>query len=192
MRGCRGYEIDPFGAWLAQVALDAFLLPLCQRANRPPPLVVELCDSLQIPGPHRPFDLVIGNPPYGRIKLGEADRARFRRSLYGHANLYGLFSDIALRFAACDAVIAFVTPTSFLAGEYFKNLRRLLGEEAPPVSLDFVASRKGVFSSALQETLLAAYRRGRPPQQPTTIREIQTKNGDAPKVRSFGTLHAAR
>ena len=53
-----------------------------------------------------------------------------------------------------------VTPTSFLAGEYFKALRSLLGWEAPPVSVDFVGTRKGVFADVLQETLLAVYRRG--------------------------------
>ncbi len=55
--------------------------------------------------------------------------------------------------------MAFVTPTSFLAGNYFKNLRRLLAAEAPPVSLDFVAARKGIFDDVLQETLLSVYRK---------------------------------
>ena len=57
-------------------------------------------------------------------------------------------------------VFVAVTPTSFLAGEYFKALRSLLGWEAPPVSVDFVGTRKGVFADVLQETLLAVYRRG--------------------------------
>ena len=57
-------------------------------------------------------------------------------------------------------VIAYVTPTSFLAGEYFKALRGLLGREAPPKSIDFIGERKGVFSGVLQETLLAVYQRG--------------------------------
>jgi adenine-specific DNA-methyltransferase len=56
-------------------------------------------------------------------------------------------------------VIAYVTPTSFLAGEYFKSLRRLLATEARPLNLDFVSHRDGVFEDALQETLLATYRR---------------------------------
>ena len=63
-------------------------------------------------------------------------------------------------FYEAGGVIAYVTPTSFLAGEYFKNLRGLLGREAPPVSIDFVEERKGVFTDVLQETLLATYRRG--------------------------------
>ena len=106
---------------------------------------------------------MVGNPPYGRIKLSPELRQKFRRSLFGHANLYGVFTDLALRFTRPGGVIAYVTPTSFLAGEYFKALRGLLGREAPPVSIDFLGERKGVFADVLQETLLATYRQGGDP-----------------------------
>jgi len=71
-----------------------------------------------------------------------------------------LFTDMALHQAKPDGVVAYVTPTSFLAGHYFKNLRALLARDAPPVTFDFVSVRKGVFDDVLQETLLATYRRG--------------------------------
>ena len=158
----RGYEIDPFAAWLSQVSLDAVVLPVSRKAGRRLPVVVTVCDSLQREPPREGFDLVIGNPPYGRVSLNAVDRARYRRGLYGHANLYGLFTDMALRHAKDDGVIAYVTPTSFLAGHYFKNLRALLARDAPPVSFDFVSARKGVFDDVLQETLLTTYRRGAP------------------------------
>jgi hypothetical protein len=44
------------------------------------------------------------------------------------SNLYGLFTDLAAQLARRGGVIAYVTPTSFLAGEYFKSLRALLAE----------------------------------------------------------------
>ncbi|WP_346770177.1 HsdM family class I SAM-dependent methyltransferase [Pseudomonas syringae] len=156
----RGYEIDPFGAWLTQVTLDAVVLPVSRIAGRRLPVMVTVCDSLRrSPGRDR-FDLVIGNPPYGRAKLDTETRDRYKRSLYGHANLYGLFTDLALRHTKLGGVIAYVTPTSFLAGVYFKNLRALLGRSAPPLSIDFVTVRKGMFDDVLQETALATYRRG--------------------------------
>ena len=43
------------------------------------------------------------------------------------------------------------------------NLRALLWKEAPPVILDFVTLRKGVFEDVLQETVLATYRKGAKP-----------------------------
>jgi adenine-specific DNA-methyltransferase len=156
----RGYEIDPFAAWLSQVALDAVLLPVTRACGRRLPCLVTVCDALRSAPPDDPFDLVIGNPPYARVRLDAGERRRFERSLFGHANLYGLFTDAALRHTKPGGVVAYVTPTSFLAGEYSKNLRALLRREAPPFSIDFVAARDGVFDGVLQETLLATYRRG--------------------------------
>ena len=155
-----GFERDPFAAWMSQVFLDVALGDLCGEAGARLQPVVRVCDSLEQAPADEGFDLVVGNPPYGRITLSPELREKFRRSLFGHANLYGVFTDLALRFTRPGGVVAYVAPTSFLSGEYFKALRGLLGRTAPPVSIDFLGERKGVFADVLQETLLAAYRRG--------------------------------
>ena len=159
-RRLHGFERDPFAAWMSQVFLDVALGDLCAEAGARLQSVVRVCDSLEQVPTGEGFDLVVGNPPYGRITLSPELREKFRRSLFGHANLYGVFTDLALRFTRPGGVIAYVTPTSFLSGEYFKALRGLVGREAPPVSIDFMGERRGVFADVLQETLLAAYRRG--------------------------------
>lgn len=159
----RGFELDPFAAWMSQVFLEVTLADLCRAAGTRLTAVVTVRDSLASEPDDDGFDLVVGNPPYGRTRLSPPLRAKYRRSLYGHANLYGVFTDLALRFTRPGGIIAYVTPTSFLAGEYFKALRGLLGREAPPVSIDFISERKGIFADVLQETLLAAYRRGGKP-----------------------------
>lgn len=183
----RGYEIDPFGAWLAQVALDVVLLPFTAISGKKTPNLVTLCDSLQKNPPRDRFDLVIGNPPYVRTRLTPELRDKFKRSLFGHANLYGVFTDVALRHARVDGVIAFVTPTSFLAGEYFKNLRALLGSEAPPKHLDFVAARRHVFDDVLQETLLATYQRGSG-RSSVAVNELHVVNPHELDIRELGAL----
>ncbi|MYE52083.1 MAG: hypothetical protein F4X81_11520 [Gammaproteobacteria bacterium] len=155
-----GFEVDPFAAWMSQVVLDVALSGLCREAGAQLGSVVRVCDSLEQVPAGEGFDLVVGNPPYGRVTLSPPLRRKFKRSLFGHANLYGVFTDLALRFTRAGGVIAYVTPTSFLAGEYFKALRGLLGREAPPASIGFVGKRKGVFADVLQETLLATYQRG--------------------------------
>lgn len=153
----RGYELDCFAAWLGQVFLDATLLPLTLASGRRPREMIDVCDSLSRQNGGGRFDLVISNPPFGRLRLPAQQRARFARSLYGHANLYGVFTDLAVQLARDGGLISFLTPASFLAGEYFKNLRSLLWKEAPPVAFDFVTPRKGVFEDVLQETVLATY-----------------------------------
>ena len=159
-RRLRGFEVDPFAAWMSEVFLEAALEELCHRAGRRLRSVVTVCDSLEQATVGEGYDLVVGNPPYGRVKLSGRLRGKFADSLFGHANLYGVFTDQALRLARTGGLIAYVTPTSFLAGEYFKALRGLLAREAPPAKIGFVGERKGVFTDVLQETLLAVYRRG--------------------------------
>jgi adenine-specific DNA-methyltransferase len=183
----QGFELDPFGAWLSQVTLDAVLLPVTFEARKRLPVLVTVCDSLRNSVQSEHFDLVIGNPPYGRTRLEPAVRAFYQRSLYGHANLYGLFTDLALRQAKEGAIIAYVTPTSFLAGEYFKKLRVLLACEAPPATIDFVAARKGIFEDVLQETLLATYRRGAPSGR-VKVHEIIPSNGEGLSIKCAGTV----
>ena len=153
----RGYEIDPFAAWMGQVFIEAAVLPIITLADRRPECIA-VCDSLKT-NKRACFDLVIGNPPFGRVSLPAKQRQRFSRSLYGHANLYGLFTDLAVDLARPKGLISLLTPSSFLAGEYFKNLRAVLSREAPPVAIDFVTARKGVFEDVLQETVLATYRK---------------------------------
>lgn len=159
----RGLEIDPFAAWASQVFLELTLMHACREAAERLPVVVGICNSLLTETVEGGFDVVIGNPPYGRVTLSPEVRERYRRGLYGHANLYGLFTDLAIRLSRPGGVIAYVTPTSFLAGEYFKALRALLADQAPPSNIDFVSLREGVFDDVLQETLLATYQRGKKP-----------------------------
>jgi adenine-specific DNA-methyltransferase len=162
-RRLKGLELDPHAAGFAQTGLDLLLAPLTRRAGGGGPRLVDVCDTLERP-PKAEFDLVIGNPPYGRLRLTAEQRQRFSRSLYGHANLYGVFTDIAVQWTRPGGVIAYLTPTSVLGGQYFAALRRLLADSAPPEAIDFVQSRRGVFEDALQETMLAVFRKGGAPE----------------------------
>jgi adenine-specific DNA-methyltransferase len=67
---------------------------------------------------------------------------------------------LALRWTKPNGLIAYLTPTSFLGGQYYSSLRRILAEEAPPIAIDFVHDRRHVFEDVQQETLLAVYRKG--------------------------------
>ena len=165
-----GVEIDPFSAWMAQVFLEVMLWRECRAAGRRLPCLVVVADALTLPDGWRDgYDLLVGNPPYGRVTLEPATRARFARSLYGHANLYGLFTDLAVRLVRDGGVIGYVTPASFLGGQYFKELRAMLAAEAPPTAIDFIADRSGVFDKVLQETVLVVLRRGAE-RQPVSVR----------------------
>jgi len=156
----KGYEIDDFAAWMSMVFLDAALLDAYKVVKRRIKNIVEVRNTLTSAVEGQEFyDLIIGNPPYGKIFLQPHLRKFYSRSLYGHANLYGLFIDAALRLSNPGALIAFVTSTSYLGGKYFKSLRKLLMDEASPVLMDFFEERKGVFDEVLQETMITLFKK---------------------------------
>ncbi|MDF1592912.1 MAG: Eco57I restriction-modification methylase domain-containing protein [Desulfobacterales bacterium] len=154
-----GWEVDPFAAWLSRFFIEVICLPESVRAGRRINPSITTCDSLKANQFDQQFDLVIGNPPFGRVGLPKDLRTQYHRGLYGHANLYGLFTELAVQVAKPNGLISFITPASYLAGEYFKNLRALLWHDAPPVRIDFVENRKNVFEGVLQETVLSTYRK---------------------------------
>lgn len=157
----RGYDLDPFGAWLAQAAAQFAVRDLEAAAKRRFGQIIHVKDSLDIDDEDRgAFDVVASNVPFGRITLTLERRRVYARSTYGHANLYGLFADAGLSYASVRGIIAYVMPTSMLSGLYYKSLRTLLANEAPPHEITFVTERSGVFDDALQETMLATYRKG--------------------------------
>lgn len=151
-----GIELDPFAAWISHVLLESVILPHCVKAGVRLDQVIQIGDALSIEQGSE-YDLIIGNPPYGKISLDTKLRTKYSRSLFGHANLYGLFVDLSLRIRKENGVIALITPTSFLGGQYFKNLRSLLSSQVNALYFEFVKDRHGVFEDVLQETILTTY-----------------------------------
>lgn len=169
-----GVEADPAATWIANVVLAAQLLPLLRkvpaRRRRPLPALVHVGDGLT--PPTRPVQAIIMNPPYGRVRLDAADRDRFAKVLYGHANLYALFVATAIEALTDKGVLAALTPTSFTSGRYFANLRAELAVTAPLRDITFVTDRSGVFSTVLQETCLGVFTRS--PAKRTTVTNLDS------------------
>jgi adenine-specific DNA-methyltransferase len=182
----QGLELDPYAAGFGQNAIELLLAEITEAAGHAAPIVVRVADTLEEP-PVARFDLVIGNPPYGRVTLTPDQRRRFARGLYGHANLYGVFTDIAVRWSKKGGTIAYLTPTSFLSGHYYSALREMIAKEAPPAAIDFVHARRGVFEDVLQETLLAAYRRGAKPGR-VQVHYVQVSSEREARVIRNGTI----
>lgn len=172
-----GIEIDGFSAWVAQVMLDVVLGPLAATAGSAVPRLIEVRDAMTVPD-REAFDLVVGNPPYGRVSLSPDARRRFSRGLYGHANMYGVFTQLAVDLVNRNGVVALVIPTSFLSGKYFSKLREVLSSDVQPIAIEFLRDRAGVFDDVLQETCIAVFRRGRNPREVRTATIQSTRSWD--------------
>ena len=161
---CGGCDTDPAAVWLGNVLLAAELLPLWaqvpDRCHVPFPRLLRIGDGLSVAPPAAP-EVVILNPPYGRVRLTDGDRERWRHVVYGHANRYGLFLAASAALAARGGVVTALVPAGWLGGAYFQRLRQYLSQEAPLERITYVADRSGVFSTGvLQETVLATFSKG--------------------------------
>ncbi|HEU4555553.1 MAG TPA: N-6 DNA methylase [Chitinophaga sp.] len=189
-----GLEIDPFGGWLTQVFVEVALKDLIRSAGMPMKNLVRICNSLELESIAEVdrFDLVIGNPPYGKLKLTNNIRDRFKESLYGHPNLYGLFTHLAFDLVKQHGIVSFLTPTSFLSGEYFKNLRAYIRRQSSPVEIDFVSFRKGVFEDVLQETMLSVYKKKASKKASVAVNQITTVPKGALHIHNVGKFTLAK
>lgn len=156
-----GIELDPDLA-----AISCKLLANVLRREYgfdPPPeyAIVHVGDALVCDIPSR-FDLVVGNPPYGRI-YGRASPVALvragRANLGGHTNLYSLFLLRALDAVKPGGGLVFVLPTSFIAGPYFAGLREEIIERADVLRIDLHEQRDNLFVDAVQDVCLLTLRR---------------------------------
>lgn len=108
------------------------------------------------------FDIAIGNPPYSKVWRKGAEDAKAlagRADLGGHTNLYALFVIRALDWLRPGGGLAFVLPTSFVAGPYFAGLREEILDRAGVVRLDLHQQREDLFLDATQDVCLLVLRR---------------------------------
>lgn len=146
--------------------------------------VVQQADALEHALP-RDVDLVIGNPPYGRVGdrvSKEVVRRAGRAGLGGHTNFYALFLLRALDCLRTGGRLVFILPTSFVAGPYFAGLRREVLERARVVRLDVHHERENLFVGAVQDVCLIVLERR---SEPALLTEEEYEAGliDAAGVR---------
>jgi adenine-specific DNA-methyltransferase len=157
-----GLEIDDFAAWISQVLVEIRLLEMCLKSNHRIKSLIKVANTLELnPGELKGVDLVIGNPPYGKVKATQKIKDRFANSIYGHPNLYALFTDFGLQATNDKGIIAYVTPTSFLGGQYFKGLRKILSDKSHCSAIEFIDKRTKIFEDVLQETSLTVFDKSR-------------------------------
>jgi adenine-specific DNA-methyltransferase len=105
---------------------------------------------------HRPYDVVIANPPY--FKLNKADpRAQAAASVvYGQPNIYGLFMAIGAALLRPGGELVFITPRSFASGPYFRLFRERFFDCILPELVHVFGSRRDAFNrdAVLQENVI--------------------------------------
>lgn len=72
------------------------------------------------------FDMVIQNPPYGKLAATSKHRQTMKRAGLDAPNLYAAFLALSMAALRSGGQLAAITPRSFFNGPYFGTFRRYL------------------------------------------------------------------
>ena len=182
-----GFELDPFAAWLSQFLIDcelAFLAPTAQR----PKQIVHNSDALNMSSKFfGGYDYVIGNPPYGKMKLKEVPKKRYGDILSGAPNLYQLFFKLSFLLVRDNGFVHIITPTGFISGLYFKALRTYINNQVSSISFSFFKHRKDIFTGVQQELVISLFKKLVKPHR-TVINSITYNRKKNLSVSRVGTI----
>lgn len=106
------------------------------------------------------FDLVVANPPYGRITPAVLKGDHWKKVAHsGNINKYAVFVELCLRAAKPGALIALVIPSSFRTGPLYTKLRGFLRDEAEVLCIGDVGPRDEVFADVAQDVSVLLLRK---------------------------------
>lgn len=109
------------------------------------------------------YDLVIGNPPYGRVSPNDVQGNDWQRVCHkGHINKYALFAELSFRAAKTGGLVVLVIPSSFRAGPLYDRMREFIRSEGEILSIASIQDRNGVFIDVAQDISVLVARKGEP------------------------------
>lgn len=108
------------------------------------------------------FDLVIENPPYGKLAVSSTRRAAMRAAGIDVPNLYAAFLSLSVTALREGGQVVAITPRSFFNGPYFGAFRAHLLDSIALDRVHVFDSRSTVFADTgvLQENVIFAGTRG--------------------------------
>lgn len=122
--------------------------------------IVETHDSLHTTT-HASYNLVIANPPYGRITPAALKDDHWRKVAHsGHINRYAVFTELCLRVAKLGGLVALVVPSSFRGGPFYDKMRSFIASQGQILALGTVTNREDVFADVQQDISVLLVRKG--------------------------------
>lgn len=102
------------------------------------------------------FDLVIQNPPYGKLGTTSPHRQAVKRAGVDAPNLYAAFLALSAAALRPDGQLVAITPRSFFNGPYFGAFRRYMTDHIALDRVHVFESRSTVFADTgvLQENVI--------------------------------------
>lgn len=113
-------------------------------------------NSTLFSGSIEPFDIIISNPPYFKLKIDDKRAIVAKKIINGHPNIYAIFMAISAALLKQNGQLIFITPRSYASGNYFKLFREFFFKMIEIDKVHLFVSRKDAFNrdKVLQETVI--------------------------------------
>ena len=186
-----GIEIDEGLARLCKHLLLFELREELRTTGSINPNIV-VCDALSLPAPANKFDVIIGNPPYGRARWKMIPETLGGIIVDKYVNRYAAFLKLATDWVRPGGLVGFVIPTSFVGGPYYRKLREYLLATTEILHIDLVDKREELFVGAEQDICILILRKKRRDQSlhqkinRPRVAMVRT-NGNSGSVEQIGT-----
>ena len=156
-----GCEADEFLCWLSTAFLRMAVAKTIKDAGREPTFTILQGDGLKLfEAKEQSFQVVLCNPPYRKMTQPELEPYLnyYADVVKGQPNLYSLFIRRTTQLLSPGGVGAVLTPMSFLSGQSFAPVRKMLIERGKVEQLDLIHDKDGIFLSAEQDTVITTWR----------------------------------
>jgi adenine-specific DNA-methyltransferase len=156
-----GCEADEFLCWLSVVFLRMAVADTIKEAGREPKFTILHGDGLKLfENYEQRFHVVFCNPPYRKMTKTELEPYfnSYSDVVKGQPNLYSLFIRRTTQLLKPNGVGALLTPMSFLSGQSFLPVRKIMIERGRVEQLDLIHDKEGIFLSAEQDTVITTWR----------------------------------
>lgn len=167
-----GFDIQPIAVLLTRLQLLLSSFPILKNAGLSS---TDVYDVLSFPNtkledplasPERyweffaAFDLVLGNPPFLKVKREDLLFIKYYDEvLGGQPNLYQLFLWWAIKAAKPGGYISFLVPQSIRSGQYLDRIRHKISETCEVTAVTSFRGRTGVFDSVDQLLMIVTLRK---------------------------------
>jgi adenine-specific DNA-methyltransferase len=134
-----------------------------------------------------PFDAVIMNPPYRKVRTDSRERAMLRRVGIETSNLYTAFLALAARLVVPGGEMVAITPRSFCNGPYFRPFRESFFAEMVLDRAHVFERRDRAFNDddVLQENVVFRAVRGRDDPAYVVVSSSDGPSGAPPTERKL-------
>jgi adenine-specific DNA-methyltransferase len=129
--------------------------------------VARCIGNLKVSPDTRLFDVVVQNPPYGKVARSSPVRDHLARIGVDVPNIYAAFLAVSAHLLGQGGQLTAITPRSFCNGAYFRPFRRKFLESIGIDRICVFHERGTLFaeSSVLQETIILSGTRGARPDK---------------------------